>query len=271
MALLELKDQYVTVNGQRIRYLESGVREAGVGRPTLILHALNPRSCAEESLKSMGAYTEAGCHVFALDMPGWGLSEGPKDGHYRFSLWIESVRGFCDALKLERVDIVGRTMGGWLAVLFAHQYPERVGRLVLFNNAGLNPKPPLSYSNLTTMPELDVLRNAYKDDAVAERVYQRLHQPGKVEAVKALLDYVLDPQVREEWSLRQRLPEVQTPMLFAMRDSSGEMATQYAIEGFNFAPRSQLFVTKGTGDGDTAESELEHAAIAFLTAPNAGR
>ena len=261
MALLQLQDQYVTVNGRSIRYLE-----AGAGRPTLLLHALNPRSCAEEWLKSMDAYVKAGCHAYALDMPGWGLSEGPEDGRYHFSLWIEGVKGFCDALGLEQVDIIGRTLGGWVAALFAHQYPQRVRRLVLFNNAGLNPRPPLTYSNLSTMPALDALRNAYQDHALAERIYERLHQPGKTEAFRALLDYVLDPQVREEWSLRPRLPETQAPILFAMRDSAGEMATQFAFEGFTLAPRARLYVSKGSRDGDTAEPELERAAAAFLTA-----
>ena len=118
MAIPQLQDQYVAVNGQRIRYLE-----AGAGRPTLLLHALNPRSCAEEWLRSVDRYTGAGCHAYALDMPGWGLSDLPQDGRYHFSLWTEAVRGFCDSLGLERVDIIGRTMGGWVAALFAHQQP----------------------------------------------------------------------------------------------------------------------------------------------------
>jgi len=261
MTLLALQDKYVAANGLRVRYLE-----AGAGRPTLFLHALNPRSCAEEWLRSVDAYTKAGCHLYALDMPGWGLSEAPKDGRYHFSIWTEAVKGFCDTLKLDQIDIVGRTMGGWVAAVFAHQHPERVRRLVLLNNAGLNPRPPLSYSNLSTMPSLESLRASYKDDAVAERVHQRLHAPGKVEAFKALLDYVMDPKVREEWSLRSRLPTTPTPMLFAMRDNSGEMATQYAIEGFNLAPRAQLFVTKGSGPNDTGDAELERAATSFLTA-----
>ena len=261
VVLPALQDKYMTVNGLSVRYLE-----AGAGRPTLFLHALNPRSCADEWLRSVDAYTNAGCHIYALDMPGWGLSEPPNDGRYHFSIWTETVKGFCDALNLEQVDIVGRTMGGWVAGVFAHQYPERVRRLVLFNNAGLNPRPPLTYSNLSTMPSLESLQASYKDDAVAERVHQRLHAPGRVDAFKTLLDYVMDPQVREEWSLRPRLPDTQTPMLFAMRDNSGEMATQYAIEGFNLAPKAQLFVTKGSSANDTGDSELEHAGTSFLMA-----
>ena len=137
---------------------------------------------------------------------------------------------------------------------------------MLFNNAGLNPRPPLAYASLSTMPALDSLRGFYGDDALAERIYQRLHQPGRAEAFKALLDYVLDPQVREEWSLRPRLPQTHAPMLFAMRDSAGEMATGFAVEGFTLAPRARLFVTKGSGDGDAAEQELDQAAVSFLAA-----
>ena len=265
MTTAQLRDRSVTAHGLSLRYLEKGS-----GRPTLLLHSLNPRSCAEEWLRTMDVYVGAGCHIFALDMPGWGLSQQPPDGRYHFPLWIEAVRALVTALGLERVDVVGRTMGGWIGALFAHQYPDRVRRLVLFNNAGLNPRPPLSYDNLAAMPSLESVRAWYRDDTVAQVVYERLHQPGRTEQFRTLLDYVLDPQVRNEWSLRERLPETRVPILFAMRDSGGEMATQYAIEGFGLAPRARLFVTKGTGPEDTAESELAAAASSFLSSATDG-
>lgn len=259
MSEQNLRDEIILINGLNVRYLE-----AGSGRPTLFLHSLNPRSCAEEWIKDMDLYARSGCHIYALDMPGWGLSDFPKGGQYNFELWIDVVKGFCDALSLDRVDIVGRTLGGWIAALFAHQYPERVGSMVLFNNAGLNPRPPLSYGTLSTMPDLDSLKATFKNESLAEKIHARLHQPGKAEEFQLVLQYVLDPQVRDAWSLRTRLSEVHVPVLFAMRDNAGEMASKYAIEGFTMAPRGRLFVTKGSTDSDSAEGEIAKAAVEFL-------
>lgn len=264
MALPHLPDKYLTVNELRLRYWT-----AGTGRPTLFLHALNPTAGVESWLKDVDAYTAAGCQMFALDMPGWGLSEQPKNGQYHFTLWTEAVKGFCEALGLEQVDIVGQTMGGWVAAVFAHQYPHRVRRMVLLNNAGLNPSPPRSYSDLASMPmrtTLESLRQSYKDEVVAQQVYDRLHLPGREEGWKKLLGYVTNAQVREEWGLRTRLPQTRTPMLFAMRDNDGEMATRYAIEGFNLAPVAMLLVIKGVESTDAVNSELRRGAISFLTA-----
>lgn len=259
MSELNITDNYLPFGELNIRYLE-----VGSGIPTLLLHALNPRSCAEEWLDTMQLFKEDGRHVFAMDMPGWGLSEGPKDGIYHFSIWIEAVKQFCDAFQFEKVDIVGRTMGGWVAALFAYQYPNLVRSLVLFNNAGLNARPPLTPAQLSTMPDLESLKKSFNNPNLAEHIHKRLHQEGRAAKFKEVLDYILNQEVREEWSLRPRLPEIHTPKLFAMKDTAGEMSSQYAIEGFTLAPNSRLFLTKGKNDSDSATVELDKAALAFM-------
>ena len=155
-------------------------------------------------------------------------------------------------------------MGGWVAALFAHQYPALVRSLVLFNNAGLNARPPLTLAQLSTMPDLDSLVKSFGSTDVAETIHTRLHQEGRVEKFKRVLDYILNQEVRDEWSLRPRLPEIHTPKLFAMKETAGEMSSQFAIEGFTLAPNSRLFLTKGTDESDPATFELNKAALNFM-------
>ncbi|MFK3983631.1 alpha/beta fold hydrolase [Micromonospora sp. NPDC050397] len=70
-----------------------------------------------------------GWRVYAPDLRGHGLSDQP--GHYSIELMRDDLLGFLDELGLGRVTLVGHSLGGVVAYLFAATYPDRVGALVL--------------------------------------------------------------------------------------------------------------------------------------------
>ncbi|GAA2322096.1 hypothetical protein Scani_46090 [Streptomyces caniferus] len=72
----------------------------------------------------------AGTHrVYALDQRGHGLSDWP--GEYGFARWRDDAIGFLQALGLERVALIGHSLGAVAALLLAADRPELVDRLVL--------------------------------------------------------------------------------------------------------------------------------------------
>ncbi|MFE6738201.1 alpha/beta fold hydrolase [Streptomyces tubercidicus] len=72
----------------------------------------------------------AGTHrVFALDQRGHGHSDWP--GEYGFAQWRDDVLGFLQALGLERVTLIGHSLGALAALLVAAERPDRVDRLIL--------------------------------------------------------------------------------------------------------------------------------------------
>ncbi|MDY6781671.1 MAG: alpha/beta hydrolase [Cyanobacteriota bacterium] len=75
-------------------------------------------------------------HCLALDLLGFGDSEYPI-AHCSIQLLVESLASYADALHLEQVDLVGHSLGGWVAASYALQHPERVRRLVLFSPLGV--------------------------------------------------------------------------------------------------------------------------------------
>lgn len=79
-------------------------------------------------------------HCFAIDLLGFGDSEYPNV-HYSIQLQVECLVKYLDALHLERVCLIGHSLGGWVAASFALQYPERVERLVLASPLGVEPSP----------------------------------------------------------------------------------------------------------------------------------
>jgi pimeloyl-ACP methyl ester carboxylesterase len=92
-----------------------------------------------------------GYRVIVPDQIGWGKSSTPNI-HYSFHLLAENNLKLLDALKIDKVNIIGHSMGGMLATRFTLMYPDRVEKLILENPIGLEDyKTFVSY---TPLPEL---------------------------------------------------------------------------------------------------------------------
>ncbi|MBR5520101.1 MAG: alpha/beta hydrolase [Clostridia bacterium] len=108
--------------------------DVGEGKPLVLLHG-NGEST--EYFAQQIPYFQASRRVIAVDTRGHGLS--PR-GTAPFTLtqFAEDLRKMLDQKGLEKVDLLGFSDGGNIAMLFALKYPERVDRLIL-NGANLRP------------------------------------------------------------------------------------------------------------------------------------
>jgi pimeloyl-ACP methyl ester carboxylesterase len=79
---------------------------------------------------------KAGFRVIVPDQPGWGRSDKP-DLHYSFHLLSYAMNKLLDTLHINKVYLIGHSMGGMLASRFTMSYPARVEKLVLENPIGL--------------------------------------------------------------------------------------------------------------------------------------
>jgi pimeloyl-ACP methyl ester carboxylesterase len=119
--------------GVRLRVAESGPQD---GRAALLL----PGWC--ESLYTFHHAFErlarAGIRTIACDLRGFGFSDKPLARHaYTLDAYCADVRALLDTLGLERVSLVGHSLGGGLALHYAIRDPARVEQLVLINPTGL--------------------------------------------------------------------------------------------------------------------------------------
>ena len=79
----------------------------------------------------------AGYRVLMYDHRGHGCSDHVgAGGYYHFPDYLTDLEAVADALALERLSLVGHSMGGTVAGLFAGLRPERVERLVLVEGLG---------------------------------------------------------------------------------------------------------------------------------------
>jgi pimeloyl-ACP methyl ester carboxylesterase len=103
-------------------------------KTVLLLHGKNfPAAYWKGTIKALN---DAGFRVIAPDALGFGKSSKPIL-QYSFSLLAELTKQILDTLHIDKVAIVGHSMGGMLATRFALSYPDRVSVLVLEDALGL--------------------------------------------------------------------------------------------------------------------------------------
>ncbi|MBA2947515.1 alpha/beta fold hydrolase [Streptomyces himalayensis] len=119
--------QTVRANGIRLAYRAWGSDDAPPGAaPAVLLHCRGADSTDWDWIASP---LSAARRVYALDLRGHGRSDWP--GTYTYESMRDDVLAFLTVLGIERVDLVGHSLGGAAAYLLAQQHPERVRRLVL--------------------------------------------------------------------------------------------------------------------------------------------
>jgi len=122
-----ISDKQIDVQGRRIHYVE-----AGSGPPVVLLHGLGS-DLRTWRLTIPALATDF--HVYAIDQLGFGQSEKPEIA-YRVSTLADSLDAFLKAAKIDKASIVGNSLGGWVAALFAISHADRLDKLVLVDAAG---------------------------------------------------------------------------------------------------------------------------------------
>ena len=126
----------VKINGEELRvaYMDVAPTSHANGHAVLLLHGRNfPSSYWAPTIKAL---SEAGYRVVAPDQLGFGKSSKPVFD-YHFDDMAGTTAALLEKLQIAKVDVVGHSMGGMLAVRFTRNYPQKVDRLVLEAPIGL--------------------------------------------------------------------------------------------------------------------------------------
>src|SRR5207248_10802285 len=124
----EFDEWQVELHGHRVIY-----RIAGSGPPVVLIHGMvnSSRHWEEVALRLAADYT-----VIAPDLIGHGDSATPR-GDYSLGAHAAVIRDLLAAIGLDRVTVVGHSLGGGVAMQFFYQFPQRTERLVLISSGGL--------------------------------------------------------------------------------------------------------------------------------------
>jgi len=135
----------------------------GSGKPLLILHGFLGMS---DNWKTLGGqYTEAGFEVHLIDQRNHGKSFWSPE--FNYDLLADDLKGYIDHYSLQKVLVLGHSMGGKTAMQFACTYPELTEKLLV---ADIAPKyyPPHHQSIIDSLNTLNLGKISSRSDADAE-------------------------------------------------------------------------------------------------------
>ncbi len=116
-----------------MKYVINGVQYHvdtwGTGFPLLLLHGFTGNS---EGWKEFAPFWKDHSKTIALDIIGHGKSGSPPDiGHYQIEESAAVINSLLEKMEIGKIDVLGYSMGGRLALTFAVKYPEKVRTLIL--------------------------------------------------------------------------------------------------------------------------------------------
>jgi len=113
--------------------LQLHYNDIGSGAETVVmLHGSGPGASGWANFnRNIEPLVNAGYRVILLDCPGWSKSDPIVNTGSRSDLNARALKGALDALGIDKVHLIGNSMGAHSTVAFALANPERVGKLVL--------------------------------------------------------------------------------------------------------------------------------------------
>ena len=266
-ATTSVAEKYVTLSHGNTRYLESGR-----GYPTILLHGVGYTGAADNwefAMEPLGEKHRA----LAPDFVGWGKGDR-LDLEYSFAYLVDFVRELQDALGIERSNIVGHSMGGWVASVFAYESPERVNKLVLVGSGGTATRTLPSMTEFQP-PSRETLLTQLRDrvkapgvdlEAMADREMEKAQIPGALEAYRKILSHMNNGLTRTRYNTLRRLPFIKAPTLVVWGRQDSTNALEMGEKTHELIPGSRLVIIEDCNHFVPTERPVEfsRALLEFL-------
>ena len=120
--------QFRTIHGYRRAF-----RVAGTGETILLIHGIGDNSNTWSTVQPKLAQRFT---VVAPDLLGHGKSDKPR-ADYSVPAYANGMRDLLSVLDIDRVTVIGHSLGGGVAMQFAYQFPQLVDRLILVGAGGV--------------------------------------------------------------------------------------------------------------------------------------
>lgn len=108
--------------------------EGGSGRTIVLLHGF---ASNKEVWLPVAKLLTPHFHLIIPDLPGWGESSRDAGASYNIDAQATRLDGFVQTLGLQQFVLVGHSMGGAIAGVYASEHPQRVAELALVDAFGL--------------------------------------------------------------------------------------------------------------------------------------
>ena len=252
------RDGFVQANGLRLHYLDWGRLE---GRPLVLTHGL-AQTCHSWDFTALALADRF--RVLSFDLRGHGDSQWAPYGDYSLDSMVQDMRGAVEALGLRDEVVMGNSLGGRCALLYAAEYSETTKGLVVVDAAPEHLEGGSKrVRRFTQQP--DVLDSF---DEFAERVQRYNHRRPR-EQVRGSLLHNLKPLGDGRWTWKYD-PVLRTPAGMQFRQVRPERLWDAAA-----AVRCPTLLVRGASSDVVAEDTLDRmqrriSGSVAVTVENAG-
>jgi len=274
-----MNEEYVTVDGLNIRYLVKGT-----GPVIILVHGLG--EFLEAWLFNLTALSKY-YTVYAIDLPGHGLSEESVHNH-TIGFYVEFVINFMATMGISRSSLLGHSMGGPICLSLAADFSGKVDKLVLVDSGGFHNKVSWGY-RLATIPFLGRIllgspllinkttirfgmrRQFYNPEIVPEEwidaANKHLRRPKRNEMMLNIIkNYTGIGSIHAEASVSDKLPQVKQPILIIHGMQDKVIPIEHAYNACNLIPHARLEIFDQCGHNPQIEktSKFNKVVLSFL-------
>lgn len=162
----------------------------GTGKPILCVHGITANCRCWDVLASSLAPEY---RVMAMDLRGRGRSDKPDTG-YSLDHHIRDIHRLLDNLDIDQAVIMGHSLGAFIGLVFAAQYPDRIDRLILVDGGGDLSKEQMDQVFIGIKPALDRLEMVFPSE---EAYLKKMSEPPFIQpwspAIETYYRYEIEP------------------------------------------------------------------------------
>ncbi|MYB63713.1 alpha/beta hydrolase [Candidatus Poribacteria bacterium] len=213
----------------------------GTGESVILLHGWGGEA---NSFKPVMDWMSRYYKVFALDLPGFGLSEKPSAA-WDASDYATFLSGFFEKLKIRKAHLIGHSYGGRISIVMAAHQPHLVDKLILVDSAGIIPPRTLMYFIRVSIAKCGRLIRHFGSvgnkfaDALSKQIGSKdYREAGTMRAT-------LVKSVNQD--LRPLLPKIQAATLLIWGENDNDTPISSGEIMSKEIPNSELVILKDAG------------------------
>ncbi len=273
------EDRYIRVGNFKVRYWAFGDQ----GAPVLLIHGLG--ASADIWMNNVEALANQH-RVFALDLIGFGRSDkpGPSFSPLDYTPFLDD---FMNLLNIQEVNLIGQSLGGGIALHYAIQFPQKVRKLVLVDNAGFGKEViwTLRWMSLPLVGELFsypsrrgieiFFRLAVRNPSLITKDFVELYydifcQPGFQKSFLRILRQIVNFRgARDEilGPIMNNVSKITQPVLIIWGEKDRVLPLKHGYLGKEKLPKANLKIMEGCGHIPFFEraDEFNKTVLTFLS------
>lgn len=276
----DVQSHQTTVGKYTINYIT-----AGSGQPLLMLHGANIGLA--QWYQNIADFAE-NYQVYALDLPGAGSSTKVDFHKTDFETdYLNIVDQFITQQKLDKVDLVGSSFGGWIALRLAIAQKPYVNKVVLSNPLGFTTHMPLQFRPVSIKPFAIFLTKTalrpQRNNKNLEKFMRDVFFDKQLALAPEFIDYFYELSqtshnllfisrlahplgMRKELYLADQLPKIKRPVMVIWGNEDPLMPLASVEKAMNQIPGVEIKILENVGHMPPVEvpTEFNRLALAFL-------